>query len=116
MHYNGLGFDVPWIIKRSIKHNIKAASKPFLDLRRYQKYPHFDVQMILADWDRFNVVSLDLACDLFAVPSPKKGVVKAEDVAQYYDDGKIDEIAAYCLKDVDATYKIYKLLTQYIKH
>jgi predicted PolB exonuclease-like 3'-5' exonuclease len=72
--------------------------------------------MILADWDRFNVVSLDLACDLFSIPSPKTGEVKAEDVEEYYHAGKIDAIAEYCLKDVDTTYEVYKKLTQYIKN
>jgi predicted PolB exonuclease-like 3'-5' exonuclease len=115
VHYNGLGFDVPWIIKRSMKYGIRPTSKDFLDRRRFQKYPHFDVQQILADWDRFNIISLELACDFLGVTSPKEGEIKAKDVAQAFKDGKIKQIAEYCLKDVDATHQIYQLVTSYTK-
>tara|TARA_B100000287_G_C20615254_1_gene773758 strand:- start:129 stop:782 length:654 start_codon:yes stop_codon:yes gene_type:complete len=115
VHYNGLGFDVPWIIKRSMFHGIRPTSKDFLELRRFQKYPHFDIQQILADWDRFNIISLDLACDFLGVPSPKEGEIAAKDVAQAYADGKIDQIAEYCLRDVESTHQVYKIVTSYTK-
>ena len=115
VHYNGLGFDVPWIVKRSMKHGIRPTSKDFLDLRRFQKYPHFDIQQILADWDRFNIISLDLACNFTGVPSPKEGEIAAKDVAQAYADGKIEQIAEYCLRDVESTHQLYKIVSAYIK-
>ncbi len=115
VHYNGLGFDVPWIVKRSMKHGIRPTSKDFLDLRRFQKYPHFDIQQILADWDRFNIISLDLACSFTGVPSPKEGEIAAKDVAQAYADGKIKQIAEYCLRDVESTHQLYKIATVYTK-
>lgn len=115
VHYNGLGFDVPFILKRSMKHDIKPTNKDFLDLRRYSKYPQFDVQMILADWDRYNTISLDQVCNFLNVPSPKEGDIKAEDVEQAYKDGRIKEISDYCLRDVESTYEVYKKLAMYIK-
>ncbi|MBC8436922.1 ribonuclease H-like domain-containing protein [bacterium] len=115
VHYNGLGFDVPWIIKRSMYHGIKPSNKEFLDTRRYTKYPHFDVQMILADWDRYAAVTLDLACDFLKVPSPKEGEVKGDQVEQAFLDGKINQIAEYCLRDVDATHKVYNIVQTYTK-
>ena len=115
VHYNGLGFDVPWIVKRSMFHGIRPTSKDFLDLRRFQKYPHFDIQQILADWDRFNIISLELACDFLGVPSPKEGEIAAKDVAQAFADGKIEQIAEYCLRDVESTHQVYQLVTSYTK-
>jgi len=115
VHFNGLKFDVPWIIKRSMKHNIRPTNKEFLELRRFIKYPHFDVQMIMADWDRYASATLDLTCDFLNIPSPKEGEVKADEVAQAFKDGRIKEIAEYCLRDVDATHKVYNILQSYVK-
>ena len=115
VHFNGLGFDVPWVLKRSMYHNIKPTSRDFLDTRRFTKFPHFDVQMIMADWDRYAVASLAQTCEFLDVPSPKEGEIKAEDVADAFKNGKIKEIAEYCLRDVDATHKVYNILQNYVK-
>ena len=112
--YNGVKFDVPFIMKRSMKYNILPTNINFLQTNPYKKYPHFDVQNILADFNRFDAVSLRLACDLMDVPSPKEGEIKAEDVAEAYRDGRIQEIADYCVRDVKATFEVYKRLKNYI--
>lgn len=111
--YNGLEFDVPFIIARSMKHRIEVTNKSFIDTRRFQKYPHFDVKQIISDWDRYKSCKLQLACDLLNVDSPKEGEIKAKDVAQAYREGKIDKIVEYCLKDIVATYEIYNIVKQY---
>jgi len=111
--YNGLGFDVPFIIKRSMYHGIKPSNSDFLNTRRYIKYPHFDVQQVISDWDRFKAPTLRLACDHFGIPSPKEGEVEASQVYPAFLDGKIDEIAKYCERDVVATYELYKKLDGY---
>ena len=88
-------------------------NRKFLTTKRYQTWPHFDVAAILADWDQREYITLDLACDMLNIPSPKDGEIKADHVAQAYLDNKIDLIAEYCLKDVDSTYKLFKLIKEY---
>lgn len=111
--YNGLSFDVPFIIKRSMYHGIKPSNTDFLNTRRYTKYPHFDCQEVISDWDRFRAPTLRLACEHLGIPSPKEGEVEASQVYPAYLDGRIDEIAKYCERDVVATYELYKRLDGY---
>jgi 3'-5' exonuclease len=113
VHYNGLGFDVPYIIKRSMYHNIMPTNSQFLDTRRFQKFPHFDVFQVICDYDMRNAVSLDVASEYLGIKSPKTGEVKAENVYQAYQDGRMKEIAEYCLDDVRATYDVYKRVKDY---
>jgi len=113
--FNGLGFDVPFILKRSMYHGIKPTNSDFMDTRRYQRHPHFDVMMMMADWDRFRSPSLQLACEHMGIPSPKDGEVKASEVYGAYQDGRLDEIVAYCKRDVVATFELYKRFNGYYK-
>lgn len=112
--FNGLGFDVPWIIKRSMIHGIVPTNNEFLNTRRYLKQPHFDILQVLADYSPGNYVTLDLACEMLGIETPKDGEIKAENVAQAFKDGRILEIANYCLKDIEATYKVYEIVSKYI--
>lgn len=111
--YNGLEFDVPFILARSMKHNIKVTNKNFIDTRRFQKYPHFDVKQVMSDWDRFRSCTLRLACDHLGIPSPKENDIKAKDVAKAFAEGRIEEIQEYCLRDVKATLQIFKIVKNY---
>lgn len=111
--YNGLGFDVPWIIKRSMHHGIQPTNENFLITRRYTRWPHTDLQQVLADWDRRNSCTLDLACETFGIPTPKDGKIAAADVASEFEKGNIKGIADYCVKDITATYELFKLAEQY---
>lgn len=111
--YNGLSFDVPFIVKRSMRWGILPTNPAFLNTKRFQKYPHFDVKDIISDFDKFAAPSLRLACDLLGVPSPKEEEIKAENVAQAFAQGRIREIAEYCKRDVVATYALYKKLQGY---
>lgn len=111
--YNGLSFDVPFIVKRSMHWGILPTNQTFLNTKRFQKYPHFDVKDIISDFDKFAAPSLRLACDLFGIPSPKEEEIKAENVAQAFAQGRIKEIAEYCKRDIVATYELYKKLQGY---
>ena len=93
--YNGIAFDVPFILKRSMFHGLTPTNKLFLDKRRFSKFPHFDVKLVFSDFDRYQGCTLRLACEHMGIESPKEGEIKAEDVAQAFEDGKINEIAEY---------------------
>lgn len=105
--FNGLEFDTPFIVRRSMYHNIKPTNNRFLDLKRYSKWPHFDVKMVMGDYDKYASGKLSLVCDFLGVPSPKEGEVNGSQVEQAFLDGKINLIAEYCLRDVKATYECY---------
>jgi len=112
--YNGLSFDVPFIINRSLNQQTRPSNADFINTRRYSKFPHFDVKEVIADWDRFAAPTLRLACELTGVESPKEGEVKAEDVEKVsLQPGGIKKIADYCIRDVQSTFEVYKKLQGY---
>lgn len=111
--YNGLSFDVPFILKRSMKHQIPTTNRDFMMTYRFKKHPHFDVKEVISDYDRFAAPTLHLACDHVGVPSPKEGEVKASEVYDAYKEGRLQEIADYCVRDVKSTYEVYKKLDGY---
>lgn len=111
--YNGIKFDVPFIVKRSMKHEISPTNPNFMETNPYNTFPHFDVQRVLANFDRYNMVTLRLACDLLDVPSPKEGDIKAKDVEKAYHNGRIQDIADYCVRDVISTFEVYKRIKDF---
>jgi len=113
--YNGLNFDVPFIAKRSMKHRIYPTNTNFLNTKRYQRWPHFDVYQWVTDWSPRNAVSLRLLSDFNGIPSPKEGDIKAEKVEEAFLAGKINDIANYCLRDTHATLANYNLLKNYLQ-
>jgi len=111
--FNGINFDIPFILKRSMKYQISSTNNDFLNLRRFSVRPHFDAKLVIGDWDKYAVGTLRLVCDHLEIPSPKEGKVKAENVEIEFKQGNIENIAEYCLKDVEATYAVYEKLSGY---
>jgi 3'-5' exonuclease len=110
--FNGIRFDVPYIIKRSIHHGLKPTNLSFLQHLKYNAYPpHYDVMLQLCG--RETPYSLKQCCDFFDIPSPKEGAVTASNVAEAYYSGRISEIAEYCLRDLESTYKLYDKVRLY---
>ena len=101
--FNGLGFDVPFIIARTIALNLSPTNQSFLDTYRYGKFPHADVCLALN-----NQMTLETTCETFGVDSPKTQKIKGSAVFDFYKQGKILEILGYCLRDVRATYSIFQ--------
>jgi len=111
--FNGISFDAPFINVRSMKHRIRISNKSFIDTKRYQIHPQFDLKQIVADWDKYKATNLRCLCDHLGVPSPKEEGIEASQVYQAYLDGRIDDIAAYCLRDVRSTYDNYEIVRDY---
>ncbi len=112
--FNGRGFDVPFLYLRSAVLNVPISRKDWLGYR-FQTEPHCD----LAEQFTFYGVSgregaarrfnLDFYCKAFGLESPKSQGVTGHDVARLLKEHRHREIAEYCLRDVDATVRLYHL-------
>ncbi|MBI5852752.1 MAG: ribonuclease H-like domain-containing protein [Planctomycetes bacterium] len=102
--YNGMGFDVPFLVGRSLIHGIPAR----VDLlsQRYKLRPHLDLLEILGQRGR-GPSNLDVVCWALGIESPK-GEMDGSMVAPAYASGRIAEIATYNRADVRATRAVYR--------
>ena len=114
IHYNGIGFDIPFLIIRAAHYGIEINNWNFKDLRRFSFKSHIDLMMFLCSWNSYNAVSMDIACRSFGLPSPKEGEVSGDTVAKAYIDGNISAVEEYVMRDVEATHELYNKLKQYI--
>ena len=106
--HNIWGFDLPFIYKRSVIHNVK----PRLDISfaRYRNTPIYDT---LQEWELWNFgksQKLDTLAKVLGLPSSKDDM-DGSMVWQSYKDGRLDEICKYCMKDVELTRKVYYKMT-----
>lgn len=112
--FNGRGFDVPFIYLRSALLNVSITRKDWLGYR-FQTEPHCDLAEQLTFYGvsgregaarRFN---LDFYCKAFGIESPKSHGVTGLDVNDLLAAGRDREIAEYCLRDVQATLRLYQI-------
>jgi hypothetical protein len=59
---------------------------------------------------RDQVPSLHAACVAFGIPSPKSEEMHGYAVGDLYRQGRLQEIADYCRRDVEATAALYRRL------
>jgi predicted PolB exonuclease-like 3'-5' exonuclease len=114
VHYNGMGFDIPFLLVRSAHYGIEINNYNFKDLRRFSYKSHIDVMMYLCNWNSYNSISMDIACRSFGIQSPKEGEVKGDTVAKAFEEGNIEAVNEYVMRDVEATHQLFNKLKQYI--
>ncbi len=112
--FNGRGFDVPFVYLRSALLNVPISRKDWLGYR-FATEPHCD----LAEQFTFYGVSgregaarrfnLDFYCKAFGIDSPKSHGVTGLDVNDLVAQGRGREVAEYCLRDVEATVRLYQI-------
>ena len=112
--FNGKSFDFPYINVRSAILSVPAPRDFLLDTRRFSTDRHFDVRETLTNYDRYRKGTLEFFCEIFGVPSPKDGIDGSK-VGEYFKQGRLDEIAHYCLADCKATAKLYERLRPYYR-
>jgi predicted PolB exonuclease-like 3'-5' exonuclease len=61
---------------------------------------------------RFN---FDFYTRAFGIPSPKGEGIDGSKVSEFFAAGRIAEISEYCLRDVTATWELYKKWIEYLK-
>lgn len=104
--HNAIAFDAPFLWKRSVLQGMK----PSLPLNTNLTELVYDTMLA---WDLAmprKHTSLDLLAKLFGIPTSKTDMTGAE-VDAYYRAGRLEEIYAYCGRDVEVTRSVYKKLT-----
>jgi len=102
--HNIMEFDLPFIYQRSVVCGVRPSVK--LSFARYRSSPIYDTMKEWVQWGRHSVGLEHLALAL-GVPTPKEGIDGSQ-VFEFYKAGKLDEIVAYCKRDVATTRAVYK--------
>jgi 3'-5' exonuclease len=107
--HNLFDFDLPFLYKRSIVNRVR----PTVDLSfaRCRSRPIFDT---MHEWQKWKWcrkhISLDELAHVLRLESSKQGM----DGSQVYDEfcaGRHEEIADYCMRDVELVRQVYRRLT-----
>ena len=104
--HNGLGFDLPFIKKRSIIHRVKPSMD--INLARFRTEPVYDTMAVWSNWDMRGWVKLDVLARALQVET-KSG--SGKQVAEMWAQGRGRDIAEYCLQDTYVTYACYQRMT-----
>lgn len=105
-------YDVPFITKRFIKNNVKVPFAFRVWQQKKWETVFVDIQEIWGNGSYSQgLVSLDLMCHFLGVPTSKTTIDGSQVKEYYYTLKKINEIIDYCERDVVATYKVYKKIT-----
>jgi uncharacterized protein YprB with RNaseH-like and TPR domain len=110
--YNGLAFDLPYLIRRSIYAGVPPSTG--LPLRPYAPDSHFDVMRVLSNWERADAVRLDVVAELLGLRKWPPGM-EGSQVLGLWRAGRVDEIEAYCLGDVRLAYEIFLRVEPYFR-
>jgi len=101
--HNIWNFDFPFIYKRSIINDIRPIP---LNFARYRNTPIYDTMMEWELWNTTKAQKLDTLAKVFGLPT-SKDEMDGSMVWKYYQEGKIEEICRYCMKDVELTRQVY---------
>lgn len=108
--HNVSAFDLRFLQQRFIVNGIRppfviaraAAAKP------WEQEKVFDT---MVQWAGVGGrISLDKLCLALSIPTPK-GDLDGSKVWQYVQDGKHEEVARYCVRDVEATRAVHRRMT-----
>lgn len=111
--FNGRNFDIPFLMIRSAINKLKI-SRNLMGYRYDSKF-HCDLMDQMSFYGALRYPkSLHFYTRAFGIKNPKEEM-QGKEVTQYYKDGKHQEIAEYCLKDVIATGELYEYWEKYLK-
>jgi len=100
--HNGLGFDLPFIKKRSVVHQVKPPLE--ISLAKFRTEPVYDTMAVWSNWDQRGWAKLDVLARALNVET-KSG--SGKQVAEMWARGQGKDIADYCLQDTYVTYACY---------
>lgn len=97
--FNGIGFDLPFLLGRSIACGV-AVHRPLYVAKPWED-THIDLCERLKCGYRGRP-SLDIVCHALGAPSPKDGGIDGSQVGHAWDNGRRGDVAAYCCRDTKA--------------
>jgi DNA polymerase elongation subunit (family B) len=115
--YNGRGFDVPFLLHRSVVHEVMPTYDLMEGRYLYQQkgVRHVDLQDQLTFYGAmFRKPSLHLFCRAYGIESPKGEGVSGDDVATLFLNKQFRDIARYNARDVTATTELYEKWLTYL--
>lgn len=104
--HNGLGFDLPFIKKRSVIHQVKPSLE--ISLARFRTEPVFDTMAVWSNWESRGWIKLDVLARALGVETKSGSGTK---VADMWGANEGKAIAEYCLQDTYVTYSCYRRMT-----
>lgn len=107
--HNGKGFDYHWLARRMVIRGVKLPSQLNTMGKKPWEVKLEDTAEMWGFGDNYRKVSLAVLCMSLGIPSPKE-TMSGADVPRAWRDGRIDEIAAYCERDVEALRHVYRRL------
>lgn len=116
--FNGRGFDAPFLMHRSAIYHLRP-TRNLMEGTKFNYSKHIDLLDELTFYSpsssgptrRFN---FDFYARAFGIVSPKAEGVDGSKVSDYFAQGKIIEIAEYCLRDVVATIELFEFWNKYL--
>jgi len=117
--FNGRGFDVPFILARSAKYEIRATkdlmSNRYLGMQKFGA-KHTDLLDQLTFYGAVRRKgNLHLWCKLFNIKSPKAEGITGDDVQELFKNKEYEKIAEYNSWDLEATRELYNYWKNYIQ-
>jgi len=105
--FNGRSFDGPFLMIRSAILGVTPTRN--LVPYRYSFQDHCDLAEVLSFYGVRQRNSFLFWCHQFGIASPKQAM-DGSAVGAAYREGRIDDIARYCLADARATAELYRQL------
>jgi len=111
LHFNGLGFDIPFILQRMAYNGLEPSDKNITRLARFRTSPHYDLMQVWANWDYTKTKPLTVLADIVGMPNPKDELDGSQ-VNEYFQKGRLDEIKHYCELDTATVLNMYLHLVE----
>lgn len=121
LSFNGRDFDAPFLMIRSAARQIRP-SRHLCNEKPWERSKHIDLAKELNFYAtgssnnsgatrRYN---FDFYARSFGIPSPKAEGVHGGNVSEFFAEGRMTEIADYCMRDVHATWKLFEYWHEYL--
>lgn len=119
--FNGQDFDAPFLMLRSAVCKVRP-SRHLVDGKPWDlKIKHIDLQkeLTLHQFGSQNSgatrrYNFDFYTRIFGIESPKSMGVHGGNVAEFAAEGRFREIAEYCMRDVRATWQLFRVWQEYL--